>query len=273
MVERPRMSMWGKIIGGVAGLALGGPFGAVLGAALGHAAETAGFGHGSFEGLGGPSPDAAGFGPARMAAMFGRRDEVFALCVVALSAKLAKCDGAVNRAEIAAFKQHFRSPPEAARQIGRLFDQARATAEGFEPYADQLGETFADSPGVLQDVLSALFAIARADKPVTMAELRFLQSVWQRLRLSQDSWERAANPGAAPPPRTADALHEAYSVLGLSRSASDEELHLRWKHLMRENHPDSLASRGVPADFIARSSDTVARINAAWDSIKRERGL
>ena len=42
---------------------------------------------------------------------------------------------------------------------------------------------------------------------------------------------------------------------------------------MRENHPDSLASRGVPQEFIDRAGDKVARINAAWDRIKRERGL
>ena len=42
---------------------------------------------------------------------------------------------------------------------------------------------------------------------------------------------------------------------------------------MRENHPDSLASRGVPPDLIAKASERVARINAAWDQIKRERGL
>ena len=267
--------MWGKIIGGVAGMALGGPFGAVLGAALGHAAENAGFGRMIPAGLGVAANDGlAGFVPARIAAMFGRRDEVFALCVVVLSAKLAKCDGPVNRAEIAAFKQHFRIPPEAARDIGRLFDQARDSAEGFEAYATQLGETFADSPGVLGDVLAALFAIARADRPLTPPEARFLQTVCHRLGLGQDAWERAANPGAAsPPPPSANAMADAYAVLGLPRTASDEALHTRWKHLMRENHPDSLASRGVPADFIARAGDTVARINAAWDSIKRERGL
>ncbi len=275
MVERRTMSMWGKIIGGVAGLALGGPFGAVLGAALGHAAESGGFGFLPLPaGLGGAAADGlAGFVPARVAAMFGRRDEVFALCVVVLSAKLAKCDGTVNRAEIAAFKQHFRIPPEAARDIGRLFDQARDSAEGFEPYAAQLGETFADSPGVLEDVLVALFAIARADRPVTPPEARFLQTVCHRLGLGQPAWERAANPGGRAAPPNAAAIDDAYVVLGLPRSSSDAELHMRWKHLMRENHPDSLASRGVPADFIARAGDTVARINAAWDSIKRERGL
>jgi DnaJ like chaperone protein len=42
---------------------------------------------------------------------------------------------------------------------------------------------------------------------------------------------------------------------------------------MRENHPDSLASKGVPPAFIAAASDRVARINAAYDVIKRERKL
>jgi DnaJ like chaperone protein len=59
----------------------------------------------------------------------------------------------------------------------------------------------------------------------------------------------------------------------VSQSASAEEIRATWRSLMRENHPDSLASRGVPAEFIARANEKVARINAAWDRIKRERGL
>lgn len=268
------MAIWGKIIGGIAGLALGGPFGAVLGAALGHAAESGGFGFAPALGPGRRGAERIDFTPARVAALFGRRDEVFALCVVVLSAKLAKCDGPVNRVEIAAFKQHFRIPPEAAADIGRLFDHARRSAAGYEEYATQLGQTFADSPGVLEDVLVALFAIARADRAVTQAEVQFLRGVCHGLGLGRAAWERAAFPGGrADAPRAEEATADAYAVLGLPRSAGDEELHARWKHLMRENHPDSLASRGVPADFIARSSDTVARINAAWDAIKRERGL
>jgi len=57
------------------------------------------------------------------------------------------------------------------------------------------------------------------------------------------------------------------------KSAPGEDIRLAWKKLMRENHPDSLASRGVPEEFIARATAKVARINAAWDRIKRERGL
>src|SRR5215469_677885 len=159
------MGYWGKVIGGVAGFAMGGPMGAVVGAALGHAADT-----GAMEDLRAQFGPQVRWNPARLAAMFGRRDQLFAICVVVLSAKLAKCDGPVNRLEIDAFKRQFRIPPQAVRDIGRLFDQARDNAEGFEAYAMQLGDAFADNRGMLEDVLVALFAIARADGAVNGRE-------------------------------------------------------------------------------------------------------
>jgi DnaJ like chaperone protein len=256
------MGYWGKVVGGVAGLFMGGPFGAMVGAALGHAADSGQIGQFPF-GPGGFLPP--GFG----ARLIGNRDQVFAVAAVVLSAKLAKSDGPVNRAEIDAFRRHFRVPPEAAADIGRLFDRARDTAEGYERYASELGRAFADNRGVLEDVLAALFAIARADHPLTRGEEAFLRATHRLLGLDDAAWARAS--GAAPR-RNADEA-DPYTVLGLSRSASNEDVRSTWKRLMRENHPDSLASRGVPAEFIARASDKVARINAAWDRVKRERGL
>jgi DnaJ like chaperone protein len=263
------MGYWGKIIGGTAGFFVGGPYGAVIGAALGHAADS-----GSVESIRRPFIQATPSNPARVAGMLGRREEVFAITVTVLAAKLAKCDGPVTRLEIDAFKRNFRIPPASARGIGRLFDQARDSTDGFEAYADQLGEVFADNRGVLEDVLTALFGVARADGPVNQAEFDFLSRTHRGFRLDQLAWDRAR--GAAPrsPPRDAASdLPDPYQVLGVPRSSSGEELHNVWKQLMRENHPDSLAARGVPAEFIARAGDKVARINAAWDQIKRERGL
>ena len=258
------MSYWGKLLGGVAGFAMGGPFGAVVGAALGHAADQ-GVPRISLGGaLGG-----AGLNPARMAALLGQREQVFALAVVVLSAKLAKCDGAVSRAEIDAFKRQFRIPAESVRDVGRLFDQARDSDEGFEPYAAQLGSSFADNRGLLEDVLVALFAIARADRAVTVAELAMLRRVHEAFGLDAPAWDRARGGVTRP----AQEETSPYAVLDAAPGATDEELRLTWLKLVRENHPDTLASRGVPAEFVARASEKVATINAAWDRIKRERGL
>ncbi len=258
------MGYWGKIIGGAAGLVMGGPMGAVMGAALGHAAD-----QGAIPRF---KSAANGFGlnPARIAAMLGGRDQLFAIGVVVLSAKLAKADGPVVRAEIDAFKRQFRIPPAAVRDIGRLFDQARDSNEAFEPYATQLGEAFSDARGVLEDVLVALFVIARADGPVNRRETEFLTSVHTRFKLDQQAWARASS---STPRSRSEPTDDAYLILGVERSATNDEVRAAWKALVRANHPDSLAARGVPPEFIARATDKVAGINAAWDRIKRERGL
>ncbi len=265
------MGYWGKIIGGVTGFAVGGPVGAMIGAALGHAADAGAIPnmHLPF----GAEPRLSSWTPARIAALLGRKDQLFAITAVVLAAKLAKCDGPVGRAEIDAFKRQFRVPPESVRDVGRLFDQARDSTDGYEAYADQLGEAFSDNRGMLEDVLTALFVVARADGPLNQTEFEFLSRTHRGFGLDQRAWDRAR--GAAPrqPRGTDDDAPDPYAVLGVARTASGEAIHVAWKQLMRENHPDSLAARGVPKEFIVRAGDKVARINAAWDQIKRERGL
>ena len=256
------MSYWGKLLGGVAGMMFGGPFGAVMGAALGDAAD-----RGAIPRIN--LADGGRSGAARLAAALGGRDRVFALSVVVLSAKLAKCDGAVVRSEIEAFKRQLRIPPEHVRDIGRLFDRARDSSEGYEPYARQMGTTFADNRGLLEDVLTALFAIARADKPLTIAEHTMLRGIHGAFGLDQLAWDQARGTVARPVAGGED----AYGALGLLPTATDAEARAAWIRLVRANHPDTLAARGVTPDFVARASDKVARINAAWDRIKRERSL
>jgi DnaJ like chaperone protein len=253
------MSYWGKIIGGMAGFAMGGPMGALFGAALGHAADEGG--------LNGFASKALPFDSARMAAMLGRRDQVFAVGVTVLAAKLAKCDGPVSRVEIDAFKRSFAIPEQSVQEVGRLFDNARKSAEGFDTYAVQLGQAFSDNPGILQQVLAGLHQIARADGPVNGAEADFLSRVAYRFGLDMDTAQRAGRGPAAQP------SEDPYAVLGVDRNATKEAIRTRWKTLMRENHPDGLASRGVPPAMVAEATDRVARINAAYDAIKRERRL
>ena len=277
-----RMAIWGKVFGAVTGFAVGGPPGAVIGAALGHAADRGSLleppqGGGWASAVGGnarariaPDPTSAAARIAlRMAAVMGRKDQLFAIVAVVLSAKLAKVDAPVNRAEIDTFKRCFRIPPESTREIGRLFDQARARTDDFEPFAAELANAFSDNRLVLEDVLVALFSIARADGPVNARELDFLRRVHATLGLTRASWERAESGAARPSSDEPD----AYAVLGLKPGASDDEIRQTWRQLMREHHPDLMTARGAPEATVAKSGDRVARINAAWDRIKRERGL
>ena len=46
-----------------------------------------------------------------------------------------------------------------------------------------------------------------------------------------------------------------------------------WLKLTRENHPDRLTAQGMPPDFVEIATERMATINAAWDLVRKERGL
>ena len=156
------MSIWGKVIGGVAGFALGGPLGAIMGAVAGHAvdkvkAKEDGEGPSTFTGHG---PDA--------------RQVAFTTAIIVLSAKMAKSDGQVTAEEIATFKRIFQIPASEQDAVGQIWAEAKRDAQGFEPYARQIGNLFSNEPQVLEELLGALFHIAKADGLVHSEELKML---------------------------------------------------------------------------------------------------
>lgn len=262
------MNYWGKFIGGMAGFAMGGPVGALFGAALGHAADegklnsfTNGFA--SFAGRAVP------FDLLRVGLLPGRREQVFAVSATVLAAKLCKIDGPVRREEIDAFKTSFSIPDGSMADVARLFDSAREQAEGFEPYAVQLAQAFSDEKTVLEQVLASLYQIARADGPLNLRETEFLTRVAQLFGVSEAASRRAGR-GVPPPQAPTD---DPYAVLGVGPRAGADEIRARWKQLMQENHPDRMVAKGASEAVVKYASEKVARINAAYDYIRRERGV
>ncbi len=241
------MSIWGKIVGGAAGFAMGGPLGALVGAFAGHALDRA------------------------RAAKKGDADEskpvAFTVAVVVLAAKMAKADGVVTRDEIAAFKRIFHVPTHAMGDIGALFDEARRDAAGFEPYARQIAAMFRHSPRVLEQLLGGLFEIAKADGVVHPAELEFLRSVARIFGFDEAAFERvrASHLG------TEEA--DPYQILGLAPDATDDQVKAAYRRLVREYHPDLVIAQGMPQEFIDVANAKLAAINDGYSQIRRQRGL
>lgn len=252
------MSIWGKIIGGVAGFALGGPLGALIGGLAGHAVDKIRGAQEGPEQLEGPG-DAAG--PS------GAKQVAFTVAVIVLGAKMAKADGTVTRAEIKAFKEVFRIPPEEMKNVGRIFDMAKKDARGFEPYAKQVAWLFRNEPAVLEELLAGLFHIARADGDVHPAELDYLRRVGEIFGLDTRSFERVRATFDGPD------RSDPYEVLGIGRGAANDEIKKAYRKLIRENHPDTLVAQGMPEEFVRVANQRMAAINAAYDEIEKQRGI
>jgi DnaJ like chaperone protein len=196
----------------------------------------------------------------------GRVSVAFTMAVIALGAKMAKADGVVLPVEVDAFHHVFKTPPDQAENVRQVFELAQRDVAGFESYAAQVHDLLAGDTRKLRDVLECLFYIASADRALHPAEDAFLATVATCFGFSESLYRHVR----------AQFVEDAgapYDVLGLDPSVPDAALKARHRKLVRENHPDLAAGRGLPAEAIDIATRKLAAINAAFEIVSKERGL
>jgi DnaJ like chaperone protein len=192
------------------------------------------------------------------------RTAAFTIAVTTLAAKMAKADGVALPVEAEAFERMFAIPPAEEANVRHLYDLAKQDVAGYEAYAGKIARMLKDEPELLRGVLECLFYIAAADGILHPAEDLFLETVADRFGLSRLEFLtiRASfvhDPGSP------------YAILGVAPDVSDADLKAHHRALVREHHPDRLAASGVPAEFRSAADRRLAVINAAYDTILRER--
>ena len=260
--------IWGKFVGGFLGYSMGGPLGAILGIIVGHIHDT----HKEVD------QNAWAEAHQSYAGFSGSPQQVtFTVGVIVLGAKMAKADGRVTRAEIDTFKRVFHINPQQAAQVGRVFDGARQSAEGFEPYAQQLAQTFRYNTTVLEEILGGLFMIAAADSAgLSPAEMRFLQTIAVIFSIERDDFFRIAVRAGVRIPNAPEARKEhdeSYTILGLDEKASPDDIKLAYRALIRKYHPDKLMAQGLPPEYIETANEKMKRINVAYDTLCKAKGI
>lgn len=189
----------------------------------------------------------------------------FSIAIIALSAKMAKADGIVTREEVDAFRQIFSVPDAEIDNVSRLFDLAKQDVAGFDAYARQVKALFPDDKEVLRDVLDGLFHIAKADDVLHDKELEFIEHVAVVFGLDEKAFARMLLRHSSAGER------DPYQLLDADPAWDFDQLKAHYRKRVRENHPDRLIARGVPAEFVAIANQRLACINAAWEQIERER--
>ena len=236
------MSIWGRIREGVTELSWGSLFGLD------------------------DSPGQA-LAPADAVRLSGTKQVGFTIAVIALGAKMAIADGVVTAPEIRAFHQVFKAPPEERANVDFFFDLARRSTTGAETYARQAAKLLDGHKLVLEDLLGALFHIAKADGTFAPGEDAFLRRIARVFGFSDIEYRRirAFHLGTESGSGVEDDPH---LILGLPDTATADEIKARWRHLVRENHPDRAMAQGLPAEFISIATAKLSRINAAYEKLK-----
>ena len=242
------MSIWGKIIGGTTGFALGGPLGAIIGMMIG----------GSFD------RSARKFSSSNQISQQQKKN-VFALCIIVLSAKIAKADGQVTKEEIYTFKEKFNIQLEEMSEVSKIFNEAKKSSFGFKNIADQVGNLFSDNKVLLEQLLNNLFYIAEADGLISSNEVEVLRSISQSFHFNETDFQRIFHS------RLNNKESDPYKILGVTREDSDNNIRKKWIELSKEHHPDYLIAKGMPKEFIKEANKELSSINLAYDKIKELR--
>lgn len=197
-----------------------------------------------------------------------RRKVGFSVAMIALSAKMAKADGIVTPSEVEAFREIFAIPEEEAPNVARLYNLAKKDVAGFEGYAERIagmcGSGHANC-AMLEDILDGLFHIAKADGLVHDKELDFIARVAEIFRFDEGHFDQILARHVHP-----DGI-DPFAVLGLEPDTPFAEVRKRYRELASESHPDRLAARGVPQEFLTIANDRMAALNAAYKAIEKAR--
>ena len=237
------MSIWGNLVGGFIGFSFAGPIGALIGSIIGGKISSARRG---------------GFQQS-----FAQSQQIFAISLVILTAKLAKADGQVSKEELIAIKEKLKVPDHEIDQVGKIFNKAKEDSLGYEPYAKQIAQIYQNNPAVLDEVINILFYIAEADGKVSNSELDMIKNIAQIFNLTDIQFE-----GIKESRKGSDKLNP-YIVLGCTSNDDFATIRKKYLQLSKEHHPDALISKGVPKEVIEESKKKMRAINSAFDKIEK----
>ena len=239
------MSIWGSLIGGMVGFSLGGPFGMLLGSLIGGKISRARAGR------------SGNFGA------FAQPQQIFALSLIVLSAKLSKADGEVSKEELVAVKDKLKIPEHEIEQVGKIFNKAKEESAGYEPYAKQIAQIYRENINVLEEVVNILFYIAEADGNVSKSESEMIEQIAQIFGLTEIQFNSIKESR-----KSSDKLNP-YIVLESNPDDKIEVIRKRYIKLSKEHHPDLLISKGVPQEVIEESKAKMRAINSAWNQVQK----
>lgn len=267
------MSWLGKFIGGAFGFLMGGPLGAILGAAVGHRFDV---GMDGIDRLSGEQVNSADQQRVQMA---------FFTATFSIMGHISKADGRVSEAEIDLAKRvmdEMALSGDMRQTAINLFQQGKRDDFPLDAALQQFRKECFHRGNLIRMFIEIQLHAAFADGAMDAAEEALLLHICAQLRISRFDYERIKIQIQAQQrfyghnyqqakSKQRPRLDDAYAVLGLSPTASDEELKKTYRRLMSQHHPDKLVAKGLPEEMMTMAKEKTQKIRKAYEMIRDSR--
>ena len=257
---------YGKWIGGIVGFMAAGPLGALAGYAIGSMLENNDDDNYSGGGYGSRTTESSTYGQ--------RNSFLFSMLVMA--SYIIKADGKVMHSEMEFVRQFLRvnfgeaAVAEGNQILLNLFEQRKQmdanNPQAFKNTIYECGMQIRQNMGYEErlQLLSFLAKIAQSDGSVCQAEIEALKEVATAMGMSAQEVESMLNLGG-------NTLEQAYKVLEIEPTATDDEVKAAYRKLALKHHPDRVATLGE--DVKKAAEEKFQQINNAKEMIYKVRGM
>ncbi len=271
------MNIAGKLAGAFFGYLISGGsmWGIIIGAYFGHIFDR-GLGRGDFSAV---------FNSVKNRAEI---QQVFFKTVFSLLGYVAKADGHVSSEEIQAARlvmQQMRLDENQSKRAIEFFSQGKEADFDADQCVNEFRQISHQNRALSQMLLEILIFSALADGKLDSNEERILINLSEQIGYAKQDYQRLVEmvmgqqhfnqSGSGSTYYTqqtsADALKEAYAVLGIVNAASDSEVKKAYRRQMNQHHPDKLVSKGMPEEMVKMATEKTQEIKAAYELIVSRR--
>ena len=221
---------------------------------------------------------------------FKGKNQVIA-SIMALSGMIAKLDGTVTKEEIAAIRAfvvgNWRITKEELNTYSEAFTYGKEHPEAYQQFTtiireSRLGIHFIEAlaylfiqlgmnEGTLEGETEAYIRQVLGGLGINNYHYNILKA-----RLMNNGQDHHAyqgyQGGAYEPVSQADLLKKYSEILGVSEEASMGEIKKVYRKLVKEYHPDKLASESMPPDYVEFANKKIIEINEAYEYLKKLKG-
>lgn len=241
-----------KWLAGALGWALFGPLGGIIGYLLGSGIE------------GGNSSSSYSGGSTGSYSAQEQRNS-FLISILVLSAAVMKADQKVMKSELDYVKNFIRNSfgEHAVADSLKILKAALDKPLNLPEVCAQI-KLYVTAEQKLQ-LLHYLVGIAKADGVVNNVEIQTIRNIAAYLGVSSGECESILSMFQA------ESIENAYKILEIDPTATDEQVKKAYKQLALKHHPDRVATLGD--DVKKASEEKFKAIVAAYEKIKKERNI
>jgi DnaJ like chaperone protein len=148
----------------------------------------------------------------------------------------------------------------------KIFHAAIDAPATFQDFTSQFYHQFEHQPELLELMMDVLLRVSVADGVLSESEETLIHSASRIFGFGEHKYGELKS-------RYAQEFDKDYAILESDKSDSDEHIKKQYRRLVKEYHPDTIASKGLPEEFTEFAHDKFREIQEAYDAIKQERGI